>query len=129
MYYGKDDVAVGQEVGIARRASFGLTACTFGTVTKINGHGHIFVETPNGTSRFNKHGDSYQYDYGPRLICADDLRKELLAETRKKDQRRAALELQEAVQQGFAGNGRFWATGERIDEIKIALAALEKLVD
>jgi len=124
------DAVVGQKIGIARSTRYGLTSCAFGTVTKVNGHGHIFVDVPKlGERRFDKYGDSYKDEWGPSLINADDLRTYLTREKKQKEQRHAATALQKVIQDGFAGNGRYWNTAERLADIKLAVASLEELVD
>ena len=47
MAWGDFETAVGKEVGVVRRNRSwgGISFSTFGTVTKINGHGHIFVKS------------------------------------------------------------------------------------
>jgi hypothetical protein len=121
---------VGQEVGIARSTRYGNQSRQFGTVTKVNGHGHIFVTTDSGIEmRFNKHGDSYKEDYGPSLYSAEYLRNDIAEELRQKQQRAAANALQAAIKGNYAHSGRYWNTVSSIAVLKELLNDMEKLAD
>jgi len=74
-------IKVGDEVGIAQHSRYGLTSAAFGRVVKINGHGHIWVDTGKDLYlKFDKHGNSYRNEYGPSLRDAQRLRSELAVE-------------------------------------------------
>mgnify|MGYP003641234302 CR=1 FL=1 len=121
---------VGQEVGIARSTRYGNQSRRFGTVTKINGHGHIFVTTDSGEEmRFDKHGDSYKKDYGPSLYSAEYLRKDIADDLRQKQQRAAANALQTALKGNYAHTGHYWNTVSSIAVLKELLNEMEKLAD
>jgi hypothetical protein len=124
------NVEVGEEVGVARCTRYGFQSHRFGTISKVNGHGHIFVALADGKElRFDKHGDAYKDKYGPSLFTAAHLRNDLAVAAKHREQRATAIALQSAVQGGFTGSGRFWATPQRIAEIKELLNKLEELVD
>jgi hypothetical protein len=121
---------VGQEVGIARSTRYGTQGRCFGIVTKLNGHGHIFVTTDSGEKmRFDKHGDSYKNEYGPSLYSAEYLRKNIADDLKQQQQRRAADALQTAIKQNYAGSGRYWNTAESVAALRALLDEMEKLVD
>lgn len=130
MAYGDFAVKVGEEVGIARRHRSGtLLSSKFGTVLKINGHGHIFVQSGDETLCFNKRGDAYKNEYGPSLIHAAQLRSQLAADAHRREQVRVAREIEQILKDGYAYSGRFFASQERVDTLKNLVAQLEKLVD
>lgn len=132
MAYGDFQTRVGEEVGVVRRNRNygGLISTRFGTVTKINGHGHIFVQTGEQELRFTRRGYAYKNeDFGPSLCDADKLRKEIAQEERRKEQVRIACAIEQTVKEGYSYSGRFHAAQERIDALKNLLAELEKVVD
>lgn len=131
MAYGDFATAVGDEVGIVRRnrSYGGISTAKFGTVSKINGHGHIFVQAGDETLCFNKRGDSYKNEWGPRLTHAAQLRTELAVEAVRREQARIAREIEQTLKDGYAYSGRFFASQERVDTLKNLVAQLEKLVD
>lgn len=130
MAYGDFVTQVGDEVGIARTSRYGgFVSHRFGTVTKINGHGHIFVQSDDQELRFNRRGNAYKNEYGPRLIDANKLRERLAVEERQKTQSQLARELEKTVKEGFAYSGRFFVSKERVAELKRLVGELEKMVD
>ena len=131
MAYGEIGVVVGEEVGIVRRNRTygGLSMARFGTVTKINGHGHIFVQSEDKEYRFTKTGDAYKDNWGPHLIHAASLRAEMAREAERKERARVARELEAELKAGWSYSGTFHATEERIAALKTLVAELEKLVD
>jgi hypothetical protein len=125
-----DTAEVGQEVGIARNTRYGFQGHCFGSIVKINGHGHIFVTSDTGYEmRFDKRGNSYKSDYGPRLYGAEYIRKDMAEELKQKQQRAAAVALQDAIKNNYAGNGRYWNTVDSVAHLKQLLGKLEQLVD
>ena len=126
MAYGNFVTQVGEEVGIAQASRYGHR---FGTVTKINGHGHIFVQSGEQELRFDRRGNAYKSDYGPSLMDADKLRERLAVIERQKKQSQIAREVEQVIKGGFAYSGRFFVTQERVDELKRLVSELEQVVD
>ena len=131
MAYSDFEIKVGEEVGMVRRnrSYGGISFQRFGTVSKINGHGHIYVQTADKEYRFDRRGNAYKDDWGPHLIHAASLRAELEVENRRKEQMRIAREIEDTIAKGRSYSGRFFATQERVDALKNLVAELEKLVD
>ena len=131
MAYGDFVTAVGETVGIVRynRTYGGIVSSKFGTVTKINGHGHIVVQCDDREYRFTKRGAAYKDSYGPSLIPAGRLSNELAREAERKERARLARELEAELKAGWSYSGTFHATAERIAAMKNLLAELENLVD
>ena len=131
MAYGEIGVVVGEEVGIVRRNRTygGLSMACFGTVTKINGHGHIFVQSGDIEYRFTKTGHAYQNEWGPRLTLAALLRAEMAHEAERKERARVARELEAELKAGWSYSGTFHASEERVAALKNLVSELEKLVD
>ena len=130
MAYGDFVTAVGETVGIVRQHRHGtILMSRFGTVTKVNGHGHIFVQSDDKEYRFTKTGDAYKDNYGPSLMQAAKLRMIQESETRRKEQVRVARAMEQELKEGYAYSGRFFPTAERIAALKTLLAEMEKLVD
>lgn len=133
MAYGDFETVVGDEVGIVRRnySYGGFVVARFGTVTKINGHGHIFVQWNNGEKemRFTRRGDAYKDSYGPHLCRATQLRAELAAEERRREQMRVARELEQKVKDGWGYRGTFHATETMISELEALVAKLKESVN
>jgi hypothetical protein len=130
MAYGDFITSVGEEVGVVRQHRHGtILMSRFGTVTKINGHGHIYVQSGDQEYRFTKRGNAYKDDWGPRLMHAAQLRKHMESETRRKEQVRIARAMEQELKEGYSYSGRFFPTAERIAALKNLLADLEKVVD
>ena len=120
----------GDEVGIARHNRYGFASATFGHVVKINGHGHIYVDTGKGDYvRFDKRGNAYKNNWGPSLVDAAKLREQLAAEQVRKDRSRVAREMEQALKDGWSYSGTWHPSQERIDTLKNLVAELENLVD
>ena len=131
MAYGEFATTVGETVGIVRqhRTSGTLLTARFGTVTKVNGHGHIFVQSDDKEYRFTKTGDAYKDSYGPSLMQAAKLRMIQESEDRRKEQVRVARAMEQTLKEGYSYSGRFFPSAERIDALKNLLQEMEKLVD
>ena len=130
MAYGDFVTAVGETVGIVRQHRHGtILMSRFGTVTKVNGHGHIFVQSDDREYRFTKTGDAYKDSYGPSLMQAAKLRMIQESETRRKEQVRVARAMEQTLKEGYSYAGRFFPTAERIAALKNLLSELENLVD
>jgi hypothetical protein len=131
MAYGDFITRVGEEVGVVRQHSRDGTILSshFGTVSKINGHGHIFVQSGDQERRFDKTGKAYKDRWGANLMHAAQLRKHLESEARRKEQVRVARAMEQELRDGYAYSGRFFPTQERIAALKNLLAEMEKVVD
>jgi hypothetical protein len=130
MAYGEFVTSVGETVGIARqhRTSGTLLTARFGTVTKINGHGHIFVQSNDREFVFNKRGDAYKDSYGPSLMQAAKLQMIHAAEEKRKTVNTVARELEQKVKEGWGYSGTFHATTELVDELEALVAKLKENV-
>lgn len=123
-------VQIGQEVGFYRQSSWGnLLSADFGTVTKINGHGHISVltqgETANVTRIFDKNGNQRGFEYGGlRLIEAQNLRTRLAEQTAARDRRNKAKDLENMIKSMWTYGGDFHITESRKAELKALIDAL-----
>jgi len=121
---------VGDEVGVARRSRYGLASAAFGRVVKINGHGHIYVDTGKEVNQvFDKHGNSYHSEYGPSLVDALRLRIEMAVEAKRKDRARVARKMEETLKEGWSYSGTWHPSQQRIDTLKNLVAEMEALVD
>jgi hypothetical protein len=131
MAYGDFNVSVGETVGVVRRNRTygGFISAAYGTVTKINGHGHIFVQLGNTEHRFTRRGYAYKDDYGPGLMHADQLRREQAQDDVRKERARLAREMEQALKEGWSYSGTFHTSEERIAQLKNILEKMEKLVD
>ena len=131
MAYGDFITKVGEEVGVVRQHSRDGTILNsrFGTVTKINGHGHIFVQCGEQELRFDRRGNAYKDRWGPILMNADKLRSYLESDARRKEQVRIARAMEQTLKDGYSYSGRFFPTQERIAALKNLLAEMEKVVD
>jgi hypothetical protein len=119
---------VGQAIGYVRYSRYGLQAWGFGTIEKINGHGHIFVKAPAGTRRFDKFGDSYQDLYGPKLIGAARLTGLVEHEERVRNTDKAVRELLEVVSNRRCGSGDYTMNTETLDDIDAMVKKLREMV-
>jgi flagellar hook protein FlgE len=130
MAYGDFVTSVGAEVGIVRRnrSYGGLSMARFGTVTKINGHGHIFVQSGDQEYRFTRRGYAYKDDYGPGLCHAEQLRVEQAREEKRKTINTVARELEQKVKEGWGYSGTFHATDTIIEDLEALVAKLKENV-
>lgn len=131
MAYGDFATKVGDEIGIVRynRSYGGIVFWRIGRVTKINGHGHIFVTVDNTELRFDRRGQAYKDEWGPQLIYPEQLRARVREEERRKEQSSLAREIQEVIREGSTYSGRFFASPERVAKLKGLVEALEQVVD
>jgi hypothetical protein len=129
MAYGDFETAVGTEVGVVRRGRSGvLMLAKFGTVTKINGHGHIFVKSGDTEYRFTRRGDAYKNTWGPTLCHAAQLRAEMIRDEQRKDRICAAREIESVINGGWSYSGTFHVSRDRVDQLKTLVAKLETLI-
>ena len=126
-----NDYAVNKEVGIVRYARFGFSPIfsAIGTVTKINGYGHIFVKASHGKEyRFDKYGNEYKVEYGGKSLTDPNALRALLQRNEKAGAvTRAANELLEQIKDGFSGDRRFHATEERLNALQDALNKIKEM--
>jgi type VI protein secretion system component VasF len=130
MAYGDFDIAVGEEVGVVRRNRNwgGILFSKFGTVTKINGHGHIYVQCEDQEYRFTRRGYAYKDAYGPGLMHAAQLRAELAREEERKTRARLAREMEQTLKDGWSYSGTFHVSQESVARLKNLVAEMEKLI-
>ena len=124
------DYAVGDTVGVASIHRFGtVLSHGFGEITKINGHGHITVTEDGGREwKFDKHGDPYKENYGPRLIGAAKLTEMLERDANIKNITRATKDINRAIQGRQCGNGTNAMNADTLDEIQILVTKLRDMV-
>lgn len=130
MAWGDFETAVGKEVGIVRRnrSYGGLSIAKFGTVTKINGHGHIFVKAGDNEFRFTRRGDAYKDNWGPHLCHADQLREEVAREEKRKAVNTVAREIEQTLKNGWGYSGTFHANADTVAELEALVAKLKENV-
>lgn len=132
MAWGDFVIKVGEEVGVMRShyRSGGTAYAKFGTVTKINGHGHIFVTMQNGDEqRFTKRGDAYKDKYGPSLIHAEQLRVRLAEDNRRTTIAQTARKVEETIKSGWSYSGVWHVSEDRVNQLKQLVAELESFVE
>lgn len=131
MAWGDFVIKVGEEVGVMRShyRSGGTAYAKFGTVIKINGHGHIFVDTGDGYLRFTKRGDAYKDKYGPSLIHAEQLRVRLAEDNRRTTIAQTARKVEETIKGGWSYSGTWHVSEDRVNQLKQLVAELESFVE
>ena len=120
---------IGQEVGIARSTRYGYMNIQYGTVTKINGYGHIFVTVAGKDEplKFDRHGNSYQNNYGPSLVDADKLRAYEVAEQKRKTTAQLVRSIEQTIKDGWSYSGTWHSSEDRIASLKASVAELEMM--
>jgi hypothetical protein len=122
-------VKINEEVGLIREGRMGtIHESFFGTVTKINGYGHIFVKSGDKEFRFTKDGRLYKEKYGPSLIDADKLRALVNVENRRKEQVRLGREMKQVLENQFTYSGSFHISKEFIELMENKLEEMKALV-
>ncbi len=122
-------VKVGEEIGLIRESSTGtIYQSFFGTVTKINGYGHIFVKSGDKEFRFTKDGRLYKEKYGPSLIDADKLRRLVDMENQRKEQTRLGREMKQILENQFTYSGSFHISRKFIELMENKLEEMKALV-
>ena len=118
------NLKVGDRVGVARwnRSYGGFLSERFGVVTKINGHGHIFVGV-NGDSdselKFDKHGDQYKKNgFGLSLVDADRLQKSIDEDNSRKAVASVVRKIEETIKEGWSHSGTWHKSDDRIEQLK-----------
>jgi hypothetical protein len=124
------DYAVGDTVGFASFHRHGtILSHGFGIITKINGHGHIHITQNGGNEKkFDKHGQSYKDNYGPRLIGAATLTEIIERNANSRNITHATQDITRAIQSRQCGNGKNAMTAETLDEIQILITKLRDMV-
>ena len=114
---------VGERVGYYRES----WSSGFGTITKINGHGHIIVkmEVPRADGvdeiEFDKYGDERKDARFGRKLCTEASLLEMNAEKEERNRAALAVEaLKKEIEDHRCGNGRYNIT----EETKATLRAL-----
>jgi len=124
-----DTIKVGDTVGYARFTRYGVAANGFGTITKINGFGHIFLTATDGRElRFDKYGDSYKNNYGPSLIGAARLTEIVERAENERIVNAKSNAIADLVASVRCGNGRMAMSNETLDEIVALVAQLRDRV-
>jgi hypothetical protein len=128
--YGDFEIQVGERVGYARFHSFGsILSHGFGTVTKINGHGHITVKSDNGTELvFDRQGRPRKNEYGPDLIHAAQLERLLAAKAQQQKRNALKKEMENRIEFHTVGKG-FIINRDTIAAFEDILEQMKKLVD
>lgn len=109
---------VGQEVGYGRFGRYGLQNGKIGIISKVNGHGHVFVDD----KVFDKHGHERGTEmyWGDELISADQVRAEIAAEKIRRSRISTTNEILRLIADRKCGNGNY---AEFNDELKQLLCA------
>jgi hypothetical protein len=119
---------IGQEIGIARSTRHGYMNIQYGHVVKINGYGHIYVDTGKGEPlKFDKHGKAFKNDYGPSLVDADKLRTYEAAETKRKATVQLVRSIEQTIKDGWSYSGTWHSSEDRIASLKAAIEQLETM--
>ncbi len=107
---------VGDMVGYFRVGGTGgrMMDVGFGKVTKINGHGHIFLDTGKV---FTKHGDERGNKYGVCLVDAGHLRKRVADEQARQDKAILVRNLIQKLQGSFSYSGTVHIDGDTKQEL------------
>ena len=130
MAYGDFEIKVGDEVGVVRFTSYSrMSNPRFGTVSKINGYGHIFVRVKDEELRFDRRGHSYKDHWGPDLIHAAQLRARLAEENRRRVRADTVRKIEHSLRENWAGSDNWTGDNETIQTLKSLLADLESQVD
>jgi hypothetical protein len=125
-------VKVGDEVGYFTSGtsgfSSGLRNPGFATVTKINGHGHIMLDTGVVFNKFGKErGDKWSYKM---LIEAARLREIVASENTVRNRNYSARAAKDGIEQIFAnarnGYGDSFITAENKAEMIALINAIEE---
>ena len=119
---------IGQEIGIARSTRYGYMNIQYGHIVKINGYGHIYVDTGKGDYiKFDKNGKSYKNHYGPELVDADKLRAYEAAEAKRKKVNETVRSIEQTIKDGWSYSGTWHPSTDRIEALKAAISELEMM--
>lgn len=107
---------VGDMVGYCRFGGTGghMMGAGFGHVTKINGHGHIFLDTGKV---FDKHGDERGTKYGLHLVDAEHLRDRLTNEQARQNKAAMVRSLIQKLEGSFSYSGTVHIDGDTKQEL------------
>lgn len=112
---------VGDEVGFGRFGRFNFHSAGFGRVVKINGYGHITLDSGKV---FDKHGDERGTTYGLRLTDAASLRESQARDVAAKSQVARVKELEAKIKDMFGYSGNVHVTPESKAELMALVEAL-----
>jgi len=120
---------VGNLVGFVRYGSNGhIFNYGFGTVEKINGHGHIYVATENGQKKFDRRGNSYKDNYGPVLVTdVFGLQKRIAKLAADKEISSVVRKIERTIKQQYTGGGSFVSNLTVVETLKELISELEVL--
>ena len=108
---------VGDMVGYCRFGGTGghMMGVGFGKVTKINGHGHIRLDTGK---EFDKHGDERGLKYGKtHLVDAEILRDRVVNEQARQNKAAMVRSLIQKLQGSFSYSGTVHIDGDAKQEL------------
>ena len=107
---------LGQQVGYYGTGSMGrIHSDGIGTVTKINGYGHISIENENGDTKvFDKHGDERKKYSGARLCDVEYIEEWRIEDHKRRATYKAVKTLTEGLAGKKDGTGRYHLTNEAL---------------
>ena len=107
---------VGDMVGYFRVGGTGghMMGVGYGTVTKINGHGHIFLDTGKV---FDKHGNERGTNYGVHLVDAEYLCERVAKEQARQDKAAMVRSLIQKLEGSFSYSGTVHIDGDAKQEL------------
>jgi hypothetical protein len=114
-------VKVGDEVGFGRYGRYTYHSTGFARVAKVNGFGHITLETGKV---FDKHGRERSTNSGLELIEAGVLRQRIARETAEREQRARFNALEQKIQSMHTYSGTDHITPEAKAELLALVEAL-----
>lgn len=125
------EVTVGDEVAIIRRHRYGgILNSQFGHVVKINGHGHIYVDTGKGEpKRFDRYGYAYKDEFGPYLAKPAPIREELARMAKERQFSDLALQMKATLDSGFNYQGRFRADAASLQKLQDLLDEMKTMAE
>lgn len=117
-------LSVRDRIGYARWHHWGGRPLVhgFGTIAKINGHGHVTVQ-PDGDDMplvvFDKYGKERKNTYGPQLVSVESLQADLDACDREASIAHKFQELEDHIKgHSFSGRSKVNPTQETADMLK-----------
>lgn len=117
---------VGDQVGVGHYGNYGLSNPSVTTVTKINGHGHVTLDSGDV---FDKHGNSRKQYSRNILISVECVVEHQATQTRNAKIRLHVNELKTALEaQTNRYTGNFCASAAELDIMQAAIDELRKFV-
>ena len=108
---------VGQEIGYGSYGRHGLQNGKIGVISKLNRHGHVFVDNKVFDKHGHERGESFWRD---QLIPADQIRAEIAAEKVRRSRIVSVNEILKLIEDRKCGNGNY---ADFDDELKQILCA------